>query len=133
MNDKTNELTHVKGYIDPRFTFDNFVVEPNNELCVSACRAVVEQPGEAHNPLYIYSEVGLGTTHLMQAIGNALVAKRQTSIVCKTTERFVTSLITAIREGTTQAFRYQYQNTDVLMIAYTDEAGHPNQSKPATL
>jgi chromosomal replication initiator protein len=104
------------GYVDPRYTFDNFVVAANNESCVLASRLVVDQPGEACNPLYIYGSTGLGKTHLMNAIANALNAKGHISIVSISTESFVTFLIASVRNGTTQAFRRQYQNTDAFMI-----------------
>jgi len=125
-----------KGYIDPRYTFDNFVVAPNNQSCVSAARRVVEQPGKAHNPLCIYGGEGLGKTHLMHAIANALMAKDslitncQISIVCQSTEQFATGLIAAVRDGETQAFRGQYQQADVLMIDDVQLiAGKPSTQK----
>jgi len=124
---KSAEVTENNGHIDPRFTFDNFVVASHNKSCVPAAKRVVEQPGEACNPLYIYGGEGLGKTHLMQAIANALLEKGQISIVCKSTERFVTGLIAAVRDGETQAFRRQYQHADVLIIddiQFLGEAGH---------
>jgi len=113
---KSAEFSEINGYIDPRYTFDNFVVAANNESCVLAGKLVVDQPGEAYNPLYIHGSKGLGKTHLMHAIANALIAKGQMNIVCKSAESFVNGLIAAVRDRETQAFRRQYQNTDVLMI-----------------
>jgi len=119
---KSAEYLENNGHIDPRYTFDNFVVAAHNKSCVLAGKRVVEQPGEACNPLYIYGGEGLGKTHLMQAIANALMAKAplmtngQISIVCQSTEQFVTGLIAAIRDGETQAFRRQYQHADVFII-----------------
>jgi len=113
---KSAKYVENDGYVDPRYTFDNFVVAANNESCVLAGKLAVDQPGEACNPLYIYGTKGTGKTHLMHAIANALNAKGHISIVCKSTESFVTGFIAAVRDGTTQAFRRQYQNTDALMI-----------------
>jgi len=113
---KSAKYVGNNGHIDPRFTFDNFVVAANNESCVLAGKRVVDQPGEACNPLYIYGAKGLGKTHLMHAIANALMAKGQINIVCQPAERFVTGLVAAVRDGATQAFNQKYQNTDVLMI-----------------
>jgi len=110
------EFTENHGHIGPRYTFDNFVVASNNESCVLAAQRVVEQPGEACNPFYIYGAKGLGKTHLMHAMANALIAKGCTSIVCKSAERFVTDLIAAIRDGVVQAFHHQYQHADALML-----------------
>jgi len=113
---KSADFSEINGYIDPRYTFDNFVVAANNESCVLAGKLVVDQPGEAHNPLYIHGSKGTGKSHLIHAIANALNAKGHISIVSKSTESFVTGFIAAVRDGTTQAFRRQYQNTDVLII-----------------
>ena len=88
----------------------------SNEACVLAGKRVVEQPGEMYNPLYIYGGEGLGKTHLMHAIANALIARGHKRIVCKSAERFTTEMIAAIRDGSMQAFHHQYRHADVLMI-----------------
>jgi len=106
----------VDGYIDPRFTFSNFVVGSGNELCHAACRAVAEKPGEVYNPLYLYGGVGLGKTHLINAVANELIAKNHTHIAYRTGERFTNELIQAIRNGSTDQFRNQYRRVDVLII-----------------
>jgi SpoVK/Ycf46/Vps4 family AAA+-type ATPase len=98
------------------FTFDNFVSGSCNELSVAACQAVVEQPGEVYNPLYIHGRTGTGKTHLAHAIANAFVAAGVEKIVVQTGESFVNGLIAAIRTGTTQEFRNKYRNADVLII-----------------
>ena len=104
------------GYFDPRYTFDSFVVAPDNESSVIAGKLVVDQPGEGFNPLFIYGPEGTGKSHLMHAIANGLNAKGHMSIICKSTESFVSGFITSIRNGPTQAFRRQYQNTDALIF-----------------
>jgi len=106
----------VDGFIDPRFTFANFVVGPSNEFCHAACRAVSDQPGTVYNPLYLYGGVGLGKTHLINAVANELIVKNNFSIAYRTSERFTNELILAIRNGTTQQFRSRYRKVDILII-----------------
>jgi len=106
----------VDGFIDPRFTFTNFVVGPSNEFCHAACRAVADHPGAVYNPLYLYGGVGLGKTHLINAVANDLIAKNHSTIAYRTSERFTNELIQAIRNGTTQQFRNRYRKVDVLII-----------------
>ncbi len=133
--DKTQNTESIEGYgyIDPRYTFASFVVAPNNELCVSACRSVADQPGEIHNPLYIYGGYGLGKTHLLHAIANALTATSKMRIMCKSAARFTNEIIAAIRNGTTQEFPHQYQAVDVLMVDDVQFfAGKPSSQKEFT-
>ncbi|NWF36975.1 chromosomal replication initiator protein DnaA [Mariprofundus sp. KV] len=108
--------SNVDGYIDPRFTFENFVVGSGNEFCHAACRAVADKPGAIYNPLYLYGGVGLGKTHLINAVANELLSKDHTRIAYRTGERFTNELIQAIRNGSTDAFRNQYRQVDVLII-----------------
>ncbi|ATX80881.1 chromosomal replication initiator protein DnaA [Mariprofundus ferrinatatus] len=108
--------SNVDGYIDPRFTFENFVVGSGNEFCHAASRAVADKPGEIYNPLYLYGGVGLGKTHLINAVANELLQKDHTRIAYRTGERFTNELIQAIRNGSTDAFRNQYRQVDVLII-----------------
>ena len=106
----------VDGFIESRFTFANFVVGPSNEFAHAACRAVAEQPGEIYNPLYIYGGVGLGKTHLINAVANELIQRNDFSIAYRTSERFTNELIQAIRGGATEQFRDRYRKVDVLII-----------------
>ncbi|MDX8392545.1 MAG: chromosomal replication initiator protein DnaA [Mariprofundaceae bacterium] len=106
----------VDGFIDHRFTFANFVVGPSNEFCNAACRAVADTPGVNYNPLYIYGGVGLGKTHLINAVANQLLNQNNFKIAYRTSERFTNELIYAIRNGTTQQFRNRYRQADVLII-----------------
>ncbi len=106
----------VDGNIDSRFTFANFVVGPSNEFVFAACQAVAEQPGDTYNPLYVHGGVGLGKTHLIHAIANALMQRGQHAIAYRTGERFTNELIEAIRTRSTQAFRERYRQVDVLII-----------------
>jgi len=106
----------VDGFIDSRFTFANFVVGPSNEFSHAACRAVADLPGTIYNPLYLYGGVGLGKTHLINAVANQLLAKNHFKIAYRTSERFTNELISAIRNGSTQQFRDRYRQVDVLII-----------------
>jgi len=106
----------VDGFIDPRFTFENFVVGSGNEFCHAAARAVADKPGEIYNPLYLYGGVGLGKTHLINAVANNLIQKNHYRIAYRTGERFTNELIQAIRNGSTEQFRNQYRQVDVLII-----------------
>jgi len=100
-----------------KFTFDRFVVGPSNRFAHAASMAVAESPAKAYNPLFIYGGVGLGKTHLMQAIGQAILhrwpARR---ILYLSSERFTNELIAAIQTRTTTKFRDRYRTVDVLLV-----------------
>jgi len=115
-NSEASAPSLVDGFIDPRFTFDNFVVGSGNEFCHAASRAVADNPGEIYNPLYLYGGVGLGKTHLINAVANALITRAETKIAYRTGERFTNELIQSIRNGTSEQFRNQYRRVDVLII-----------------
>ncbi|MFC2028717.1 chromosomal replication initiator protein DnaA [Chloroflexota bacterium] len=101
--------------LNPRYTFDNFVVGANNRLAVAAAQAVAENPATAYNPLFLYGGVGLGKTHLLHAIGNAC-EKDGHEVLYVSSEEFTNDMINAIRSHTTQAFREKYRSSDVLLI-----------------
>jgi chromosomal replication initiator protein len=101
--------------INPRYTFENFVVGPNNRLAHAAAQAVAEHPATAYNPLFLYGGVGLGKTHLLHAIGNACQG-RGLNVLYISSEEFTNDLINAIRTHTTPAFRDKYRSADVLLI-----------------
>ena len=98
----------------PHYTFDTFVVGRSNRLAHAAAIAVAEHPGEAYNPIYIYGGVGLGKTHLLQAIAH-VTAPRGTTIYLSA-ETFTNEFVTAVRERTMAQFREKYRNVDVLII-----------------
>ena len=101
----------------PRFTFDNFVIGASNRMAHAASHAVANAPGKSYNPLFIYGGVGLGKTHLMQAIAHDILSKNpQTKIKYISSEKFTNELIMAIQNRTTQKFRQKYRNIDVLLI-----------------
>ena len=101
--------------LNPKYTFNSFIVGKSNDLAHAAATGVAQKPGELYNPLVMYADVGLGKTHLMQAIGHA-VAQRGLSLIYATTEEFTNSYIKAIREGTTEDFREYYRTADVLLL-----------------
>lgn len=101
--------------LNSRYTFNNFVVGKGNELAHAACQAVVANPGKAYNPLFIYGGVGLGKTHLLQAIGHEL-AKTTDKIMYVTCERFTNDYVQAVRSGKAKEFKDRYRNVDLLMI-----------------
>jgi chromosomal replication initiator protein len=106
---------HPSAVLNPRYTFDSFVVGAGNRLAHAACLAVADSPAHAYNPLVIYSGVGLGKTHLLHAVGHA--AQRQgLSVLYLSAEWFTNDLINAIRAQTTEAFRTKYRNIDVLLV-----------------
>lgn len=106
--------------LNPKYTFDTFVVGSNNNLAHAAALAVAESPGEIYNPLFIYGGVGLGKTHLMHAIAHFILKNTPTSkILYVSSETFTNELIDAIRNKnniTTTEFREKYRNNDVLLI-----------------
>jgi chromosomal replication initiator protein len=103
--------------LNPRYTFDSFVVSSCNQFAHAAAMAVAEQPSSAYNPLYVYGGVGLGKTHLMQAIGNRVLrTKGAVRHLYISTETFMNELINSIRFEKTLDFKERYRNVDVLLI-----------------
>lgn len=106
-----------KGGLDPRYTFDLFVVGKGNELAHAAAKAVADQPGTVYNPLFIYGGVGLGKTHLMQAVGQSVLARDpQKKVLYVTSERFTNEFIQAVSHGGGEKFKSFYRGVDVLLI-----------------
>ena len=103
--------------LNARYTFDRFVVGNNNQLAAAACRAVAEKPARMYNPLFLYGGVGLGKTHLMHAIGNAIrKANGHSRITYISSEHFMNALVTAIQEGKTGEFRRRFRAMDLLLV-----------------
>jgi chromosomal replication initiator protein len=101
--------------INPRYTFENFVVGASNRLAHAACMAVAENPARAYNPLFLYGGVGLGKTHLLHAIGNTAL-QQGLQVMYVSSEEFTNDLINAIRSHNTPAFRDRYRRIGVLLI-----------------
>jgi chromosomal replication initiator protein len=102
--------------LNPKYTFKNFVVGAGNQFAHAACMAVAEQPGQTYNPLFIYGGVGLGKTHLLNAIGNHVAEKTDLRIAYLTTEQFTNEVINSIRYDKMMDLRKRYRHIDMLMI-----------------
>jgi chromosomal replication initiator protein len=103
--------------LNPRYTFDTFVVGPSNQFANAACRAVAEAPARSYNPLFIYGGVGLGKTHLMHAIGHYILQQaRALRLTYVSSERFMNEMINALRYERILDFRERYRNIDVLLV-----------------
>jgi chromosomal replication initiator protein len=99
------------------YSFDNFVVGPCNRLAHAACVAVSESPGHAYNPLFVHGSVGLGKTHLLQAICHAVIARqRRARVIYLSCETFMNDFMEAVELGTLHTFRYRYRHADILLL-----------------
>ena len=109
--------TDVALPLSARYTFEHFVIGKSNELAYAAADAVAQAPGRVYNPLFIYGETGLGKTHLMQAVGHAIVQRTpSTRILYIGTEQFTNEYVAAIQSRTTQEFRRRFRETDLLLV-----------------
>ncbi len=111
-------LTHTyRQGLNERYTFENFIVGSGNELAYAACQAIAVNPGSRYNPLFVYGGVGIGKTHLIQAVGNAVVAQNpKAHIVYVSTEQFVQEFLDAIRYKKNTDFAGYYRSADVLIV-----------------
>jgi chromosomal replication initiator protein len=107
---------HPTPLLNPRYRFNSFVVSSCNQFAHAAAMAVAEQPKRAYNPLYIYGGVGLGKTHLMQAIGNRVGRRNGMHMVYVSAEHFMNELINAIRFEKTLEFKERFRNVDLMLI-----------------
>ena len=112
-----DERSAAAGTLNPRNTFENFVVGPNNQLAHAAALAVSQAPAQAYNPLFIHGSTGLGKTHLMHAIGHSILQRNpEAKIAYLSTEKFTNEYIHAIQENALTKFRQRYRNVDVLLV-----------------
>ena len=112
-----NEIGVSNNSLNPKYTFDTFVVGNNNRFAHAASLAVAEAPGTSYNPLFLYGDVGLGKTHLMHAIGHQVIKNNSNSnVLYVTSEKFTNQLINAIKDNKNEQFRNKYRNIDVLLI-----------------
>ena len=112
-----SELESNHQTLNPKYTFDTFVVGNNNRFAHAAALAVGNEPGKSYNPLFLYGGVGLGKTHLMQAIGNRIIEEnRKANVLYVTSEKFTNQLVNSIKDNKTEMFRNKYRNIDVLLI-----------------
>lgn len=111
------DLEPVENSLNPKYTFEKFVVGSSNQFAHAASLAAAETPGKTYNPLFIYGGVGLGKTHLMHAIGHSIKERnRHLRVSYITSEKFMNELINAIRYDKTQSFREKYRSIDVLLM-----------------
>jgi len=107
----------VTGGLNPRNTFENFVVGSNNQMAHAAALAVAQAPAQAYNPLFLYGDTGLGKTHLMHAIGHAILRRNpDTRVGYLSTEKFTNEFIQALQENGLTKFRQRYRHADVLLL-----------------
>ncbi len=103
--------------LNPRYTFDAFVIGSGNQFAHAACQAVAERPSKAYNPLFLYGGVGMGKTHLMQAIGHEIKRRLLQSAICYiSSEKFTNEMINSLRYDKMTSFRDKFRNVDVLLI-----------------
>jgi len=117
LESRKNRLASRGIYLNPRYTFDNFIVGPSNQFAHAASRRIAENPGGAYNPLFIYGGVGLGKTHLISAIGNMIADKYSDKTVCYiSAEQFTNEVISALRHEKMSDFKDKYRNVDVILV-----------------
>lgn len=117
--DYMSSEVYSNSFLNPKYTFDTFVIGNNNKFAQAAAYAVAEAPATAYNPLFIYGGVGLGKTHLMHAIGNQILKNNpNTKILYVTSEQFINELVNSIKDANfkNELFRNKYRNIDVLLI-----------------
>ncbi len=110
-------ITDQQTGLNPKYTFDNFIIGPFNELAHAAGSAVSDNPGSIYNPLFLYSKTGLGKTHLLQAVGNKIkdgIKKKRVFYI--PAQKFISEIISAIRNNKMDEFKYRYRDIDVLII-----------------
>ena len=116
-NTTSTEIDSNKSTLNPKYTFETFVVGNNNRFAHAAALAVGNEPGKAYNPLFLYGGVGLGKTHLMHAIGNRILENGiKKNVLYVTSEKFTNQLINAIKDNKNEVFRNKYRSIDVLLI-----------------
>jgi chromosomal replication initiator protein len=117
MESRRARLASKGIFLNPKFVFDTFVVGPSNQLARAAAGAVADAPGRTYNPLFIYGGVGLGKTHLMNAIGNAVIDKRpHLKMLYVPAEQFINEFVYSMRNNTMDEFKNKYRNLDMLLI-----------------
>lgn len=119
LNSDSTDLNYRVLYpnLNPKYTFDTFVIGNSNRFAHAACVAVAESPAKAYNPLFLYGGVGLGKTHLMHAIGHHIVSqKKDSKVVYVSSEKFTNELINSIKDDKNEEFRNKYRSVDVLLI-----------------
>lgn len=117
LENRRQKLASRGIYLNPKYTFENFVTGPSNQFAHAAACAVAEAPGKNYNPLFIYGGVGLGKTHLITAIGNAVIDKRSDmNIIFVSAEQFTNEVVSAIRHEKMSELKHKYRNVDLLLL-----------------
>jgi chromosomal replication initiator protein len=106
----------IHSTLNPKFTFEEFVIGPSNSFAHAAALAVAQAPGRAYNPLFIYGQTGLGKTHLMQAVGHRVLQADATSVAYVSSETLLNEYVEALQSRTTTEFRNKYRSVDVLLV-----------------
>jgi chromosomal replication initiator protein len=115
--------------LNPKFTFSSFVVGSSNQFAHAAAQAVAMDPSRRYNPLYLYGGVGMGKTHLMHAIGRALVSSGRTRVIYTTSERFTNEVVSGIKHGKMPELRARYRTADVLLIDDIQSLGSKDRTQ----
>lgn len=117
LESRKSRLARKGIYLNPRYTFDNFVVGPSNQFARAASQAVAEKPGRVYNPLFIYGGVGLGKTHLITAVGNNIVdSRRDFNVLYVSTEQFTNEVVSAFRHGKTEELKAKFRGLEMLLL-----------------
>ena len=117
IQDTIQNKKSISSGLNPRYTFENFVVGDNNKFAQAAALGIAENPGSKYNPLFLYGGPGLGKTHLMHAIGNYVLQNMpEKKVLYVTSEAFTNQLINSLKDQSTDKFRERYRNIDVLLI-----------------
>jgi chromosomal replication initiator protein len=117
METRRQKLASRGIYLNPKYTFENFVIGPSNQFAHASAKAVAEAPGKTYNPLFIYGGVGLGKTHLITAIGNAVIDKKpDISVIFVSAEQFTNEVVSAIRHQKMGELKEKFRNIDLLLL-----------------
>jgi chromosomal replication initiator protein len=116
-NGSGSSSSFITKMLNPKYRLDNFIVGNDNRLAHAACQAVSKKPGHSYNPLFVYGNVGLGKTHLLQGTGNAIIDMHNDSLVVYgTAEKFTNEIVESIQKNNVKNFRNRYRNADCLII-----------------
>jgi chromosomal replication initiator protein len=117
LENRRQKLASRGIYLNPKYTFENFIIGPSNEFAHAAAKKVAEAPGRTYNPFFIYGGVGLGKTHLITAIGNAVIDKRpEIAVIYVSAEQFTNEVVSAIRHEKMGELKDKYRNADLLLL-----------------
>ncbi len=116
INTFDNERNYKNSNLNPRYTFDNFIVGESNRVASSVAVAVAEKPGKQFNPLFLYGRSGLGKTHLMQAIGNHILESSHEEVLYISSNTFLEDFVDSLKDNDVNLFKNKYRNIDVLII-----------------